>query len=77
VSGTLGRSLIMKYLPKDADIRVNDVVITSGLTDAYPQGLLIGSVINIREEFSGLSRYCYINPAVNLSSIEEVLIIIP
>ncbi len=77
VSGTLGRSLIMKYLPKDADIRVNDVVITSGLTDAYPKGLLIGSVINIREEFSGLSRYCYINPAVNLSSIEEVLIIIP
>jgi len=77
VSGTLGRSLIMKYLPKDADIQAFDVVITSGLTEAYPKGLLIGSVISIGEEFSGLSRYCQIKPAVNLSSIEEVLIIIP
>ncbi len=77
VSGTLGRSLIMKYLPKDADIQVSDVIITSGLTEAYPKGLLIGSVINIGEEFSGLSRYAIIKPAVNLSGIEEVLVIIP
>jgi len=77
VSGTLGGSLIMKYLPKDADIQVCDVIITSGLTEAYPKGLLIGRVINIGEEFSGLSRYCQIKPVVNLSSIEEVLIIIP
>jgi len=69
--------LIMKYLPKDADIRVSDLIITSGLTEAYPKGLLIGSVVNIGEEFSGLSRYCQIKPVVNLSSIEEVLIIIP
>ena len=77
VTGTLGHSLIMKYLPKDADIRVSDVIITSGLTKGYPKGLLIGRVVNIGEEFSGLSRYCQIKPAVNLSSIEEVLIIIP
>ncbi|MBI3990849.1 MAG: rod shape-determining protein MreC [Candidatus Omnitrophica bacterium] len=76
VSGTLGRSLIMKYLPKDADIQPDDVVVTSGLTQAYPKGLAIGTVVNIGEEFSGLSRYCLVKPAVNLSSIEEVLVII-
>jgi rod shape-determining protein MreC len=77
VTGTLGRSLIMKYLPRDADIAVSDVVITSGLTDVYPKGLLIGSVVSVGDEFSGLSRYCQIRPAVNLVAIEEVLIIIP
>lgn len=77
VSGTLGRSLIMKYLPKDADIQPSDTIVTSGLTSAYPKGLLIGSVVSVGEEFSGLSRYAIIMPAVNLSSIEEVLIIIP
>ncbi|MDD4894032.1 MAG: rod shape-determining protein MreC [Candidatus Omnitrophica bacterium] len=77
VSGTLGRSLIMKYLPKDADIQPSDPIVTSGLTSAYPKGLLIGTVVSIGEEFSGLSRYAIIMPAVNLSSIEEVLIIIP
>ncbi len=77
VSGTLGRSLIMKYLPKDADVQPSDTVVTSGLTSAYPKGLVIGTVVNVGEEFSGLSRYAVIIPAVNLSSIEEVLIIIP
>ena len=77
VSGTLGSSLIMKYLAKDSDIKISDVIITSGLTDVYPKGLLIGTVIDIGDEFSGLSRYCLIKPAVNLASIEEVLIIIP
>lgn len=75
VCGTLGRSLIMKYLPKDCDIKVGDIIITSGLTEAYPKGLLIGSVANIGEEFSGLSRYAIIRPAVDLSDIEELLII--
>jgi len=77
VAGTLGRYLIMKYLPKDADVQVSDSVITSGLTDVYPKGLLIGSVVSMGDEFSGLSRYCQIKPAVNLAAIEEVLIIIP
>jgi rod shape-determining protein MreC len=77
VSGTLGSYLMMKYLPKDADIKVSDVILTSGLTSVYPKGLFVGTVIDIGEEFSGLTRYCLIKPAVNLSSIEEVLIIIP
>lgn len=77
VSGTLGSSLIMKYLPKDADVQVSDTVITSGLTDMYPKGILIGKIIGVGEEFSGLSRYCLIKPAVNLSNLEEVLVIIP
>lgn len=75
VCGTLGSSLMMKYLSSEADIVPGDVIITSGLTDLYPKGLLIGTVIVVGEEFSGLSRYAVIKPAVNLSSIEEVMII--
>lgn len=77
VCGSLGGSLIMKYLTKESDIRVNDTVVTSGLTDVYPKGLLIGTVTNIGEEFSGLSRYAVVRPAVDFSSLEEVLVIIP
>ncbi len=77
VCGTLGANLIMRYLPEDCDIGVNDTIITSGLSRVFPKGLLIGSVIDIGREYSGLSRYALIKPAVNLSGIEEVLIIIP
>lgn len=76
VSGTLGTNLIMRYLPKQADIKLNDVIITSGLNGTYPKAVLIGTVTAIGREFSGLSSYAIIKPAVNLSSIEEVLVII-
>ena len=77
VSGTLGTALIMKYLPKDADVNVSDIVITSGLSEVYPKAIVIGTVVSTGEEFSGLSRYAVLRPAVNLSNIEEVLVIIP
>ncbi len=76
VSGTLGQYLIMKYLPQGSDIRPLDAIITSGLTPAYPKGLLIGEVIDINNDLSGLSHYAIIKPAVNLSNIEEVLVIL-
>lgn len=77
VSGSLGSNLIMRYLPIDAQVSVGDIIITSELSRVYPKGLLVGKVISIGKEFSGLSRYAVIRPAANLSSIEEVLVIIP
>jgi rod shape-determining protein MreC len=76
IAGTLGAHLIMRYLPEEPDIQVSDTIITSGLNSLYPKGLLIGTVIDIGKEFSGLSRYALVKPAANLSNIEEVLIII-
>ncbi len=77
VSGTLGANLIMRYLPEGADITVNDLIVTSELSRIYPKGLLVGKVINIGKEFSGLNRYAVVKPAADCSSIEEVLVIIP
>lgn len=75
ISGSLGSSLVMRYLPKEADIKAADTIVTSGLTDLYPKGLLIGKVMEVGEEFSGLSRYAIIKPAVELSNLEEVLVV--
>ena len=76
ITGTLGTQLIMKYLPEDADIKVQDKIITSGMNQNYPKGILIGSVLEVAHEFSSLGRYAIIRPAVNLSSVEEVFVII-
>lgn len=77
VSGTLGGNLIMRYLPDDADVIIGDLVVTSELSQIYPKGLFIGKIINVGRDFSGLCRYAIIKPAVELSSVEEALIIIP
>lgn len=77
VCGTLGGFLVMKYLPKEADIRIADIIITSGLSENYPKGLIIGEVSEVGDEFSGLSRYALIKPQADLSGLEEVLVIVP
>lgn len=75
--GSLGSTLIMKFLPKDVDIKIGDRIVTAGLTQSYPKGIVIGDIIEVGQEISGLSSYCMIKPAVNFSDIEEVFIIIP
>lgn len=77
VSGTLGNNLIMKYLPEEADMKIGDVVVSSGLNSTYPKGILIGKIIEIGKEFSGLSRYAIIEPVVSFSNIEEILVVVP
>ncbi len=77
VNGTLGSTLIMRYLPKDADIISGDLIVTSGLSQTYPKGLLVGRVITIGSDLSGLNRYAIIKPAVDCSAVEELLVIIP
>ena len=67
---------MMKYLPSEADIKVSDVVLTSGLTEMYPKGLPIGNVTEVGEEFSSLTRYALMKPSANLYNCEEVLVII-
>ena len=76
ITGTLGTQLIMKYLPEDADIKLQDKIITSGMNQNYPKGILIGMVVEVAHEFSSLGRYAIIKPAANLSFVEEVFVVI-
>lgn len=77
VCGSLGGALLMKYLPKDSDIKVSDIVVTSAVSQIYPKGIAVGTVAGLGREFSSSSRYVIIKPAVDLSALEEVLVIIP
>lgn len=75
VSGTLGKLLIMRYLSADIDIKLSDVVITSGLSRIYPKGIIIGRVAEVETQFSGSSHFAMVKPQVNFSSLEEVMVI--
>lgn len=75
ISGNIAGTLQMRYLDKDSDVAIGDVILTSGLTRNYPPGLLIGRVIGINDDPHGLDKRCLVEPFVNLKSIEEVLVI--
>ncbi len=69
-----GRS-IMKFISKDADIKADDSVISSGLSGIYPKGILVGKVLDVKMEPNGLYQFALIGPAANPAAIEEGLAI--
>ena len=66
--------LRMNYLPSAAIIRNKDQVVTSGST-VYPRGLIIGSVVDAGYEATGVAKYALLDPAADISSLEQVFII--
>jgi len=75
VAGTLRGLCRMRYLSGDADVNVNDTILTSKISSSFPEGLLIGEVIQIESQDNAVAVNCLIKPAVTLSQIEEVLVI--
>jgi rod shape-determining protein MreC len=76
VMGTLMGTNRMRYINEGADIKVGDKVITSKLSTSFPESLMIGEVVQVTESLRNASTECIIRPAVSLSQVEEVLIII-
>jgi rod shape-determining protein MreC len=68
-------SLQLLYFPKTNDLRVGDIVVTSGLSSIYPKGIKIGAVEKIEEVKYGLYKKVKIKPAENFLSLEEVFIV--
>ena len=58
-----------------ADVVVGDAVVTSGDDGVYPRGFAIGKVEK-SERGHGLYRAITVRPAVDFSSVEEVLIVL-
>ena len=74
--GDLGLTIKMNYIPQLEVISVGDTVITSGLGDKIPRGLVIGKVIEIRNESNEVWQDATIEPLVNLDDLTVVTIII-
>lgn len=67
--------LHIRFFSRDADVMPGDAIVTSGLGQVFPKGLLIGTVVKVGVEEFGLVKYALISPAVNFSRLEEVLIL--
>jgi rod shape-determining protein MreC len=75
VQGSLETGCIMKYVPRDADIRVGDEVITAGTDGLFPKGLAVGTVSRVVRRSHGMFHGVEIRPRVDFFALEEVLIL--
>ena len=59
----------------DADIKEDDEIVTSHISDKYLQGILIGYITDIVIDANNMTKTAYLIPAVDFAHLEEVLII--
>lgn len=75
VQGPPGSLMVMDLVSNLADVQQGDVVVASGVDGIYPKGLVIGTVES-SEPGEGLHRKIAVRPAVDFSSLEEVLVVL-
>lgn len=65
----------MSYLPTDADIRVGDTILSSGIGSIYPRGLVIGKVTALTPDEYSRNLIALIEPAADLTDLRYVMIL--
>lgn len=68
-----GQACQLRYLAAGDDVRVGDRVLTAGGGSAFPKGILVGVVKEVRRQ--GLLLTADVAPAVNVHHLEEVLVL--
>ena len=66
----------MVNIPKDSDVKVDDMVVTSGFGGVYPKGLVVGKIIEMHNEEGGLLMYGVIDTSVDFQKLEDVAVIV-
>jgi len=75
--GELGLTIKMEFIPQTENIKIGDLVATSGLEPSIPRGLVIGQVAKVVKENNQVWQSAAIEPQINLDSLSVVSILLP
>jgi rod shape-determining protein MreC len=70
-----GGRLLARRLPRDADVLEGDLLITSGVGDTFPRGLLVGQVSRLRQGDVQMEKEAEAYPIADLENLESILVI--
>lgn len=73
-TGDAGR-LALPYLPRNADVQLDDLLVSSGLGGVFPAGLPVGRVTEVRRDPSQPLAIVSATPAAALDRDREVLLL--
>lgn len=65
----------LRYVRSNLDVRPGDLVVTSGKDGIFPEGLRLGIVKQVTKDPSALFQQIVVVPTVQLSVLQEVLIL--
>jgi len=76
VQGDEAGGCLLKYVESTADVKEGDILITSGNSKIYPEGLLVGRIENLTRQPGALFQQARVAPATDFKKLEEVSIIL-
>ena len=68
-------NLFISGIDNKENIKVGDLVTTSGLSDIFPSGIDIGYIEKIENDKFGISKKAYLKPKSNLDNLRFVLVL--
>jgi rod shape-determining protein MreC len=76
LQGSITGDLTVEAIPQDANTQTGDLVLTSGLGGNYPPDILIGQISGVRQRPVELFQSATVQPVVDFSQLEIVLVIV-
>lgn len=67
--------VLMNNIDIEAEILVNDEIVTSNLGEIYPPGIVIGHVTEVKEDGIDSAKYAYVKPVAQFSNLKTVLVV--
>lgn len=67
---------LMSNILKDADIRVGDMIATSGNSGLFPENVMVGRVTEVYDDPNGLSKHALIEPLVDCFDVTTVFAVV-
>jgi len=64
----------MRFVSRFDPVQMGEIVLTSGLDGAFPEGIPIGRVVAIHRNPGDIFQRIEIHPVASLNSIEEVIV---
>lgn len=74
-SGENGYRSVVEYLARGDDVKIGDLVVTSGLGGSFPRDLPVGRISKVSNG-SGLHQEVEVTPEVDFVRLSEVLIVV-
>jgi rod shape-determining protein MreC len=68
--------LAFEFVVRGGDVRVGDVVITSGLGGVFPKGLRIGEIVGVSDSAGQLLQTATLQPSVDFGRLEQVFVML-
>ncbi len=77
VEGELGLTMQMSFIPQSKNIKKGDIVISSGLEESIPRGLVIGQVSELIKESNELWQQAVLESSIDLDEVIVVAVLLP